>query len=77
MEPAIGLKNTLTNIAQNTLIPYQTQTENEPIETFVNYKKLLFGLSWFHSLVNERRRFGRIGWNAIYQFSDNDLKYSD
>jgi dynein heavy chain, axonemal len=27
------------------------------------YKKLLFGLSMFHAIILDRRRYGPVGWN--------------
>ena len=38
------------------------------------YKKLLFSLIFFHSIVEERRKFLTLGWNVKYNFNDSDFE---
>ena len=38
------------------------------------YRKLLFALCFFHSVLLERKKFLQLGWNIPYGFNDSDFE---
>lgn len=42
--------------------------------TSSKYKKILFNLCFFHSILTERKKFLNLGWNKIYNFTDLDFE---
>ena len=70
-EPPRGIRNSMHKIFSN----YITSDELDRIE-HANWKTLIFYMSFLHSIVIERRKFGPLGWCVPYQFNYSDLEAS-
>lgn len=74
-EPPTGLK-------QNLLKSYMSEPMNDA--TFyggcllkeIAFTRLLLGICFFHAVVQERRKFGPLGWNIPYGFNESDFQIS-
>jgi dynein heavy chain len=71
LEPPSGLR-------QNILRTYEAfdPKEFEDCTKPDIFKKLLFGFAFFHAIVQDRRKFGAIGWNIPYEFTNEDFTVS-
>ena len=38
------------------------------------FPTLVFVLAFFHAVVQERRKYGKIGWNVGYDFNESDFQ---
>ncbi|KAF7282405.1 hypothetical protein GWI33_002719 [Rhynchophorus ferrugineus] len=74
-EPPTGLQNNLLKSYINDPVKnpdfYNGCEDHEAMFT-----RLLYGLAFFHAVVQERRTFGPLGWNIPYGFNDSDFDIS-
>lgn len=66
-EPPNGLKLNL----RNTYFKMRQQTLDCCLHPA--YKPLVYVLAFFHAVVQERRKYDKIGWNICYDFNESDF----
>ncbi|XP_048373762.1 dynein axonemal heavy chain 2 [Sphaerodactylus townsendi] len=71
-EPPSGLKANMKRLYHLITEPQFTRCTKP-----TKYKKLLFALCFFHSILLERKKFLQLGWNIIYGFNDSDFEVSE
>jgi dynein heavy chain len=42
------------------------------VEAAKIFRKTVFGLCWFHTILIVRKKFKSLAWNVIYSFNDSD-----
>jgi dynein heavy chain len=75
IEPPTGLKQSLlhsfvTDPVQEPAFFHSCQGNQR------TFTKLLYAVCFFHAVVQERRKFGSVGWNIPYTFNESDIHIS-
>ncbi|XP_017768545.1 PREDICTED: dynein heavy chain 1, axonemal-like [Nicrophorus vespilloides] len=73
IEPPSGLKANMLRAYLNQVSDLSDYFHSEHEKVFT-FKWLLFSLCMFHGCLLERRKFGPLGFNIPYEFTDGDLK---
>jgi len=66
-EPPKGIK-------ANMLRLYGQKSEFTLVDQERTFRKAVFGLIWFHTVLIERKKFKSLGWNISYAFNDSDYQ---
>ncbi|XP_066216240.1 dynein axonemal heavy chain 14 [Saccopteryx leptura] len=74
VEEPTGLKSNLLQMFGYSGSGQVTQEIFENTDCGPWWKKLLFSLCFFNALVNERKKYGILGWNIDYEFSSSDFE---
>jgi dynein heavy chain len=69
-EPPRGLKASLRNAFAGQV---DEQLWNSVSRNGPQWRRLLFSLSMFHGVIQERRKFGSLGWNIPYGWNQPDF----
>lgn len=68
-EPPRGLALNVTRLLTNIVDP--SSFDANPLS-----QRFILALAFFASLIQERKKFGPLGWNIIYEWSDSDYRVS-
>ncbi|XP_073527968.1 dynein axonemal heavy chain 14 isoform X2 [Phyllobates terribilis] len=76
VELPMGLKGKLLETLDNSGSGLITESIYEKENVRPAWKRLLFSLCLFNAVINERRKYGALGWNIPYDFTLSDLEVS-
>lgn len=65
-EPPRGIKANMVRLFSNQSKEFTKCADDK------SFRKAVFGLAWFHTILTERKKFKTLGWNVNYSFNDSD-----
>jgi len=65
-EPPRGIKANMVRLYTNQPKQFTLCADDR------GFRKAVFGLAWFHTVLTERKKFKTLGWNVSYSFNDSD-----
>jgi len=68
-EPPKGIKANMTG-SLNQLTEEKLQCKQREAE----FRQLILSVCFFHAVIQERRKFGPLGWNIRYEFNESDFE---
>ena len=73
MEQPQGVKANLHQAFVSGVIQNSMYNDEDAGEDF---RKLVFNLCLFNAVILERKKYGSLGWNIPYEFTNSDLEVS-
>ncbi|KAK5640059.1 hypothetical protein RI129_010870 [Pyrocoelia pectoralis] len=70
-EPPKGLR---ANVKRALIEMLDSFFEGHPLGQ--DWRTVLFGLCMFHAVIQERKKFGPLGWNIVYEFNNSDREFA-
>ncbi|XP_072105024.1 dynein axonemal heavy chain 6-like isoform X2 [Mobula birostris] len=74
VEPPKGLKNKLLTAYGSSGLREVTERIYRRANSKLGWRRLLFSLCLFNAVIQERNKYGALGWNLPYEFSSTDLE---
>lgn len=79
-EPPKGIKEGMKRL-YNTTVEFENYNPDRPEkegiklekDEMAQFKKLVWCLCWFHTIIIERKKFLSLGWDIPYDFNDSDF----